>query len=92
IPADAQGNLIKGSVTEKTQAIIQNSEALLLEAGSGLNRVIKKQQVYMTDASIMPEFTKVYDPAFQHRPARSIVEVSKLPAGMDIQVDFFAVI
>ncbi|RAK78952.1 RidA family protein [Aspergillus fijiensis CBS 313.89] len=91
IPADAQGNLIKGSVTEKTQAIIQNTEAILQEAGSGLDRVAKVV-VYVTDASIMPEFAEVYDPAFPHRPARSMVEVSKLPAGVDIQVDFFAVV
>ncbi|PYI23994.1 YjgF-like protein [Aspergillus violaceofuscus CBS 115571] len=90
IPADAQGNLIKGSVTEKTQAIIQNTEAILQEAGSGLDRVVKVV-VYVTDASTMPEFARVYDPAFPHRPARSMVEVSKLPAGVDIQVDFVAV-
>lgn len=40
----------------------------------------------------MPEFAKVYDPAFPHRPARSMVEVSNLPAGVDIQVDFTAVV
>lgn len=40
----------------------------------------------------MPEFSKVYDPAFPHKPARSMAEVSKLPAGVDIQVDFIAVV
>ena len=46
----------------------------------------------MKDASIMPEFSKVYDPVFPHKPARSMAEVSKLPAGVDIQVDFIAVV
>ncbi|OJJ99072.1 hypothetical protein ASPACDRAFT_43731 [Aspergillus aculeatus ATCC 16872] len=83
IPADPQGNLIKGSVTEKTQPLIQKTEAILQEAGSGLDWV-GKVVVYVTDASIIPEFPKVYDPAFPHRPARSMVEVPKLPAGVDI--------
>ncbi|KAF4155547.1 hypothetical protein CNMCM8927_008597 [Aspergillus lentulus] len=91
VPADAQGNLVKGSVTEKTQAIIRNTEAILHEAGSSLERVVKVV-VYLNDASIMPEFAQVYDAAFPHKPARSMVEVAKLPAGVDIQVDFIAVI
>ncbi|KAL4894786.1 YjgF-like protein [Aspergillus ambiguus] len=90
IPADAQGNLIKGSVAEKTQAIIRNTEAILHEAGSSLEKVVKVV-VYVKDSIIMPEFSQVYDGAFPHKPARSLVEVSKLPADVDIQVDFVAV-
>ncbi|PYI12701.1 YjgF-like protein, partial [Aspergillus sclerotiicarbonarius CBS 121057] len=91
IPANAEGKLLSGSVTEKTEAIIQNTEAILKEAGSGLDRVVKVV-VYVKDAGIMPEFASVYDPAFPHKPARSMVEVSKLPVGVDIQVDFIAVV
>ncbi|PLB53514.1 YjgF-like protein [Aspergillus steynii IBT 23096] len=90
IPADAEGNLIKGSMTEQAQAIIKNTEAILLEAGSSLEYVVKVV-VYVKDAKVMPEFAAVYDPAFPHKPARSMVEVSSLPAGVDIQVDFIAV-
>ncbi|KAL4963255.1 RidA family protein [Aspergillus stella-maris] len=90
IPADANGNLITGSVFEKTAAIIKNTEAILKEAGSSFESVVKVV-VYVKDASIMPEFAKVYDPVFPHRPARTMVEVSALPAGVDIEVDFVAV-
>lgn len=48
-------------------------------------------KVYIKDAKAMPEFAAVYDPVFPHKPARSMVEVSNLPAGVDIQVDFIAV-
>ena len=113
IPADIRGNLIKGSTVEKTEAIIKNTEAILNEAGSGLDRVVKvvvsfecckysptlhlqlilyPPQVYVKDARIMPDFASVYDTKFPHRPARSMVEVSSLPAGVDIQVDFIAVV
>ncbi|KAB8279512.1 Endoribonuclease L-PSP/chorismate mutase-like protein [Aspergillus minisclerotigenes] len=91
IPAGAQGNLSKGSTVQKTKAIIQNTEAILKEAGSGLDRVVKVV-VYVKDASIITDFASMYDPAFPHRPARFMVEVSKLPAGVDIQVDFIAVV
>lgn len=110
IPADAQGNLIKGTMTEQTKAIIKNTEAILKASGTGLDKVVKvvvsvethnfqysfdeliSWQVYVKDVNVMPEFASVYDPAFPHRPARSMVEVSKLPAGVDIQVDFIAVV
>ncbi|KAK4867114.1 hypothetical protein LT330_007855 [Penicillium expansum] len=91
IPADAQGNLIKGTMTEQTRAIIKNTEAILKASGTGLDKVVKVV-VYVKDVNVMPEFASVYDPAFPHRPARSMVEVSKLPAGVDIQVDFIAVV
>lgn len=48
--------------------------------------------MYVKDVNVMPEFASVYDSVFPHRPARSMVEVSKLPAGVDIQVDFIAVV
>ncbi|KAH7013342.1 Endoribonuclease L-PSP/chorismate mutase-like protein, partial [Ilyonectria destructans] len=90
IPADVNGKLITGSVADKTHAIVQNTEAILKEAGSSLGEVVKVV-VYVRDAGIMPEFNAVYNPAFPQKPARSMVEVSNLPAGVDIQVDFIAV-
>lgn len=41
IPTDAEGSLIQGSMTEKAQTIIQNTEAVLKEAGSSLDNVVK---------------------------------------------------
>ncbi|OQD90602.1 hypothetical protein PENANT_c001G04504 [Penicillium antarcticum] len=41
IPADAEGNLIKGSITEQTEIIIKNTEAILKASGTGLERVVK---------------------------------------------------
>ncbi|GFF59942.1 LOW QUALITY PROTEIN: protein MMF1, mitochondrial [Aspergillus udagawae] len=89
IPADVEGNLIKRSTRKRT--IIKNTEAILNEAGSELDRVVKVV-INVKDLSIMPDFASVYDPKFPHRPARSMVEVTRLPAGVDIQVDFTAVV
>ncbi|KAL4929550.1 Endoribonuclease L-PSP-domain-containing protein [Aspergillus undulatus] len=88
IPSDKTGTLITGSVAEKTGAIIENTESILKEAGSGLDGVVKVV-VYVKDAEIMPEFAKVYDAAFLHKSARSMVVVETLPAGVDVQVDLW---
>ncbi|KAL4906408.1 Endoribonuclease L-PSP/chorismate mutase-like protein [Aspergillus multicolor] len=90
IPAHTNGTLIQGSMAEKTAVIINNTKIILEEVGSGLGNVVKVV-VYLRDARTMPEFAKVYDAAFPHKPARSMVEVSALPAGVDVQVDFVAV-
>ena len=41
IPADAKGNLVEGSITEKTRACAMNVKAILEEAGSSLDKVVK---------------------------------------------------
>lgn len=41
IPADLQGNLVQGSVTNKTRTIIENTKVILEEAGSSLAKVVK---------------------------------------------------
>ena len=64
---------------------------MLTNAAHQNNLIINEQQkVYLKDANMMLDFGSVYDLAFPHRPARSMIEVSKLPAGVDIQVDFMA--
>lgn len=41
IPADAQGNLVEGSIAEKTKSCCENVMAILEEAGSDISRVVK---------------------------------------------------
>lgn len=41
IPADVNGTLVEGSIEEKTRVIVQNAEAILQEAGSRLDHVVK---------------------------------------------------
>ncbi|KAJ5873872.1 uncharacterized protein N7529_002302 [Penicillium soppii] len=78
-------------MTEQTKTTIKNTHATLKASGTGLDRVVKAV-VDVKDTKSMPEFASVYVPAFPHRPARSMVEVSKLPAGVDNQLDFITVV
>jgi hypothetical protein len=41
IPMDTEGNLVEGSIADKTEASIKNVRAILAEAGSGIDKVFK---------------------------------------------------
>jgi enamine deaminase RidA (YjgF/YER057c/UK114 family) len=41
LPADASGNLIDGSIADKTTAVCENLKAILEDAGSSISRVVK---------------------------------------------------
>lgn len=48
IPCDAEGNLVEGTIQEKTAACIKNLEAVLKTAGSGIEKVVKVN-IFITD-------------------------------------------
>jgi 2-iminobutanoate/2-iminopropanoate deaminase len=107
IAAGNSGNLLEGSIAEKAHQILRNSEAILKEAGSGLDRVAKVTvswiftiadnlkimiyQVYVTSMGLLPEFNAVYNTYFPHKPARTSMAVTGLPLGVEIEVDIVAV-
>ena len=62
----------------------------LAEAGAGLSDIVKTL-CFLTDMGTFNEFNQAYADALgDHRPARSTVEVSALPAGMDVEVEAWA--
>ena len=62
----------------------------LAEAGAALDDVVKTL-CFLTDMGTFAEFNEAYATAFgDHRPARSTVEVSALPGGMDVEVEAWA--
>jgi enamine deaminase RidA (YjgF/YER057c/UK114 family) len=48
IPCDAEGNLVEGTIQQKTAACISNLKAVLEEAGSSIEKVVKVN-VFLTD-------------------------------------------
>ncbi|EPE27157.1 YjgF-like protein [Glarea lozoyensis ATCC 20868] len=89
LPADAQGNLIEGTVAEKTRACINALSAVLDSAGSGLNRIVKVQ-IFLTDMADFPEMNEEYEKLISHKPARSCVAVKELPKGVNIEIECIA--
>lgn len=105
IPATPQENLIEGTVTDKTRKLCQNAEAVLGAAGSSLAKVVKVQvclrpnkswhqlimvKVYFQNFDDVPEFYEIYSHYFPHRPARTSLQTSRLPAGASLMLDVFA--
>ncbi|MBC7322809.1 MAG: RidA family protein [Acetomicrobium sp.] len=80
LPLDPESGLIvEGSAEEQTFRVLQNIEAILESAGSDISKVVKTT-VFVTDIANFQAINKVYSEFFgDNRPARSLVEVSKLP-------------
>jgi 2-iminobutanoate/2-iminopropanoate deaminase len=90
IAIDPKTNEFKpGTIIEETTRVIENLKAVLEQAHSGLEKTIKVT-VYLSDIENFTEMNKVYENYFVNKPARSTVEVSKLPKGAKIEIDVIA--
>ncbi|KAK4242334.1 Endoribonuclease L-PSP-domain-containing protein [Achaetomium macrosporum] len=83
IPCDAEGTLIEGTIQQKTAACIGNLKAVLEEAGSSIEKVVKVN-VFLTDMANFANMNEEYAKWFVHKPARSCVAVKQLPKGVDL--------
>ena len=99
IPVDPKLNaLVLGGIEEQTEQCLLNMRAILEEAGAHLDDVVKVT-VYMTNLEHFAQMNKIYTEFFPNSenthnllPARSTVEVSKLPKDAEIEIDCIAVI
>ena len=83
--------LVPGGVAEQAERALSNLAAVLAEAGSGFDRVIKTT-VYLVDMADFGAMNEVYARHFgTHRPARSTVAVAGLPKGARVEIDVLAV-
>ncbi|KAJ9625542.1 hypothetical protein H2203_004299 [Taxawa tesnikishii (nom. ined.)] len=89
IPADAQGNLTEGSIADKTKVSCEGAKAILEEAGSSLEKVVKTT-VFLDDMANFAEMNSVYEKYFAHKPARSCVAVKELPKGVPVEIECIA--
>ena len=78
-------------VDVQTEQVLRNVAAILEAAGSSLQHVLKCS-VFLTDIGEFAQMNEVYGRMFgAHRPARTTVEVSKLPApGLKVEIDCIA--
>lgn len=93
VPFDpATMKIVEGDIALQTARVFDNLEAVLRGAGCALPDVVKAT-VFLADLADFAEMNKVYAERFgSHRPARSTVQVAKLPAGARIEVDLIAVV
>jgi 2-iminobutanoate/2-iminopropanoate deaminase len=83
---------INGDISEQTEQVMRNLAAILAEAGSGLEHLIKTT-VFLQDLADFSAMNEVYARHVGDRPpARSTVEVAKLPSGALVEIEAIATV
>jgi 2-iminobutanoate/2-iminopropanoate deaminase len=92
IPLDpATMKLVEGDITVQTRQVLTNLSNILEAAGSSLRRVMKTT-VFLANFDDFQAMNAVYAEFFgEQPPARSTVEVSRLPAGALVEIEAIAV-
>jgi 2-iminobutanoate/2-iminopropanoate deaminase len=86
-PGDSE---VAGGIEEQTEQALANIRAILEEAGSGLDRLVKTT-VFLTDLGDFAAMNEVYARQVGDRPpARSTIEISKLPSGARVEIEAIA--
>ena len=81
---------ISGGIEEQTKQIFANLKAILEEAGSGLDRLVKTT-VFLQNLDDFQGMNSVYSKHVgEQPPARSTVEVAKLPSGALVEIEAIA--
>lgn len=92
IPLTATGELVEGDIVVQTHQVFANLKAVLEAAGSSLDNVVKTT-VFMKDMNDFVAMNEVYASYFgEHKPARSAVEVARLPKDVKIEIEVLAVV
>lgn len=90
IPLDPEtGNIVEGGIREQSERIMKNLEALLKEAGTDFDSVVKTT-CFIKDMADFAVFNEVYAKYFTNSPARSCVAVKELPKGALAEVEVIA--
>ena len=92
IPLTASGDLVDGDITVQTTQVFENLKAVLAAAGTSLNHVVKTT-VFMKDMNDFAAMNEVYAAHFgEHKPARSAVEVARLPKDVLVEIEVIALV
>jgi len=84
--------ILAGDIKAQTEQVLANLEAILVEAGSSLDRLVKTT-VFLQDLGDFPGMNEVYAAKVGSTPpARSTVEVAKLPSGALLEIEAIALV
>ena len=91
IPVNPVDGSMPTDIKEQTRQSLNNVKAILAEEGYSLNDVVKTT-VFIMDMNQFAAINEVYAEMFgEHKPARSCVQVAKLPKGAGIEIEVIAV-
>jgi 2-iminobutanoate/2-iminopropanoate deaminase len=91
IPLDPKtGNMVTGDIRAQTMQVMENLKELLTAGGSSLHKVIKTT-VFITDMNEFAAMNEIYGQYFsQNPPARSTVQVARLPKDAKVEIECLA--
>jgi 2-iminobutanoate/2-iminopropanoate deaminase len=82
--------LVSGNIEEQTDQVLVNLKAILEEAGSSFDAVLKIN-IYLKNMNDFSKVNMIYEKYFKNsKPARTTVEVSRLPKDVLIEIDCIA--
>lgn len=85
------GEIIKGDIKVQAKRVCENIGEILKAAGIDFSKVIKTT-CFLSDIEDFADFNEVYAEYFVSKPARSCVEVSRLPKDVLVEVEVVAII
>ena len=85
----ANGTIEAGDIKGQTEQVLKNIDAVLREAGTGPERVVKTT-CFLQNMGDFAAFNAVYEQYFVNKPARSCVEVGALPKGALVEIEVIA--
>ena len=84
--------IVDGDVKAQTSQVLKNIDAILKEAGADFSNVVKTT-VFLKDMEDFSEINEVYVEYFgEHKPARSCVEVARLPKDIKVEIELIVVL
>ncbi|MCL1894805.1 MAG: RidA family protein [Holophagaceae bacterium] len=91
IPLDPQTmEIVKGGIEEQTMQVLKNLDAIMMEAGTSWDKVIKAT-VFMVNLGDFATFNSIYEQHLKSaKPSRSTVQVAALPKGALIEIEVIA--
>ena len=93
VPIDpATGKIVEGDIRVQTRQVLKNLEAILIAGGASLKSVIKTT-VFLKNMNDFAEMNEVYAEFLgDASPARSAVEVARLPRDVSIEIEAIAIV
>ena len=93
IGLNKEGQLLATTIQEQSEQVMMNLKAVLIGANSGMDRIIKVT-CFLKDMNDFAEFNKIYASHLfaGDLPARSCVEVSRLPKDVLVEVECVAIV
>ena len=85
------GEMVEKNIVKQTHQAINNLSNVLIEGGGCLDNVVKTT-VFVKDINDFSTINEIYATYFKNNPARSLVEVSKLPKDALIEIECIALI